>query len=452
MAFAVIPNETRADTAVIWVAAINESLNPGATLLEFGQNQLPLNAGWSNFVTADGKNRIQFQRVTLNNLTARTVYNLTLRIGGVPQANGTLTTLPNRLPVTGDRPFTVLLGSCYFGREDKVGALGYTYMHLPADAKPDIKILCGDQVYLDNPFKDFLNPFHGQDWLESRSFNMYADTWTQSTPLGGFGRMLSINANFFSSDDHEFWNNAPDRGLNVIFYTATQGARDAWWAMARQFYQIFQTARVSPAQFSLKPSRHPPIQFKVSPLSFCVADTRFNRESNPGNLMLPQDLQAIGGWIDNLDGPGILVIGQPFFDGPGGIKDWHLPDFPQYQQLSQMLRRSRHSIVILTGDVHFARMSVADLRPELGTKLYELISSPTQLVPLGGGKYDAAPQVFGSVVSQPEFSLGRHHFLTLEFTAPSAQRAAMRVRFWPIVKDGMPLQPQVIGGGPIELI
>jgi hypothetical protein len=375
-----------------------------------------------------------------------------LRTGGVAQASARLTTLPGRLPIIGDRPFTVLLGSCYFGREDKVGAVGYTYMHLPSDAKPDIKVLCGDQVYLDNPFKDFLYPFHRQDWLEARSFKVYSDTWSQSTPLGGFGRMLSTNANFFCSDDHEFWNNAPDIGLNVPFYTASQGARDAWWAMARQLYQVFQTARGSPAHFSLNPSPHPPIRFKVNPLSFCIADTRFNRQSSRANLMLPQDLNAIEGWIDNLDGPGILVIGQPFFDNSGGIKDWHLPDFPQYQQLSQTLRRSRHSIVILTGDVHFARISVADLRPALGAKLYEVISSPMQLVPLAAGKYDPAPQVFGKVVSQPEFSLGRHHFLTLEFTALSAQRTTMRVRFWPIVKNGMPLQPQVIGGGSIELI
>src|SRR5262245_66461843 len=75
-----------------------------------------------------------------------------------------------------------------------------------------------------------------------------------------------------------------------------------------------------------------------------------------------------------------------------------------------------------------------------------------QLVPFGGGKYQPAPQVFGSVTSEPEFSLGRNHFLTLEFTAPSAQRASMVVKFWPIIKNGEPLQSHVVGGGPIERI
>jgi len=335
----------------------------------------------------------------------------------------------------------VLLGSCYFGREDKAGAVGQTYTQLPPDARPDMKFLCGDQVYLDNPAQDFLNPFHGKSWLEARSFKTYVDTWTQSTSAGGFGRMLKHNANFFSSDDHEYWNNAPDVGLNVPFFTATPGKRRDWWEMARQLFQIFQSVPGLP------------VKFKVEPLSFCIAETRFNRGSSGGDFRLPAAFDDLGNWAANLDGPGVLVIGQPFFENTGSIKDYGLPDFKkQYERLKQYLRRSSHTIVILTGDVHYGRLAVANLRPELGTKLYEVISSPMQLVPLGGGDYQAAPQVFGSVTSQPEFSLKRNHFLTLEFTAASAQRASMRVRFWPIIKNGMPLQSQVVGNGPIELI
>ena len=164
-------------------------------------------------------------------------------------------------------------------------------------------------------------------------------------------------------------------------------------------------------------------------------------------------LEDIGNWAANLDGAGVLVVGQPIFENTGSIKDYGLPDFKkQYAQLIKYLRDARHSIVVLTGDVHYARLAVATLRPELGTKLYEVISSPLQLVPAGGGNYMAAPQVFGSVTSEPEFSLKRNHFLTLEFTAPSAQRASMLVRFWPIIKNGMPLQSQIIGNGPIELV
>jgi len=211
--------------------------------------------------------------------------------------------------------------------------------------------------------------------------------------------------------------------------------------MARELFQIFQTAPGLP------------VKFKVEPLSFCIAETRFNRGSGGGDFMLPAAFDDLGNWAANLEGPGVLVLGQPFFENTGSSKDYGLPDFKnQYQQLTRYLRQSNHTIVILTGDVHYGRLAVANLRPELGTKLYEVISSPMQLLPLAGVDYQAAPQVFGAVTSRPDFSLKRNHFLTLEFTAPSSQRASMLIRFWPIITNGIQGQSQIIGNGPIELI
>src|ERR1041385_3962215 len=152
MSFLLIPNEVYQDRATIWAAAINENLDLTQAVLVYGTNQLPLAQGWSDFATQDRNYGISYQRVTLNGLSPRTPYNLSFRVGGAERANASIMTLPDRLPVKGERPFTVLLGSCYFGHEDKAGAVGQTYLQLPSDAQPDIKILCGDQVYLDNPF------------------------------------------------------------------------------------------------------------------------------------------------------------------------------------------------------------------------------------------------------------------------------------------------------------
>jgi hypothetical protein len=448
MPFLLVPNEVYANDATIWVAAINEDIDPATSILEYGTNQKALSDGWLSFETIDKKTRMRYQRVNLNGLEPRTFYSLGLRVGSELRADGSITTLPYRLPVAGERPLTVLLGSCYYGRDDPMGAVGQTYKNLPHEARPDVKFLCGDQVYLDNPPQHFLNPFNGKSWLQARSLKTYVDTWTQSTDNGGFGRMLKHNANFFSSDDHEYWNNAPDVGLNVLLFTTTKQGRDDWWEISHELYQIFQT---SPGA---------PVRFKVEPLSFCIAETRFNRGSGSGGggeFMRQNDLDEIGKWAASLGGPGVLVIGQPFLDNPGGfigrLKDYVLPDFKnQYDQLKQYLRQSNHTIVILTGDVHYGRLAVANLRPELGTKLYEVISSPMQVVLGVAGEYQDAPQVFGAVSSQPDFYLKRNHFLTLEFTAPSAQRASMLVRFWPIVKHGIQEPSQIIGNGPIELI
>jgi len=444
MSYLVIPNEVFANDATIWVAAINENFDPTTAVLEYGSNQLALNAAdWSNFSTADGNFSIRYQRVSLHNLTQQTPYTLTLRVAGQWVAEATMKTIPWSLPGPLDPPFIVMLGSCYFGHQDPEGAVGRTYMNLPAAARPDVKFLCGDQVYLDNPPQDFLNPFRSRDWLEHRSFKTYLDTWTQQTTEGGFGQLLKNGANFFSSDDHEFWNNAPDIGLNVPFFTLTQKGRDQWWAIAQNLYRIFQTV----------PSG--PVTFKIEPLSFCICETRFFRGHGGGDndFMSEANLQAIGQWMAGLTGPGILVVGQPFFSETGSIKDYGLPDFHrQYEELKGFLRQSEHSIMILTGDVHFGRIAVTALRPELGTKLYEVISSPMQLVPGAAAKYSPAPNVFGQVSSELDFSQGRNHFLTLEFKAPSPQRATMFPRFWPIAKAGMPIQSQNILSVPIELI
>ena len=442
MSYLVIPNEVFANDATIWVAAVNENFDPATAVLEYGTTQVALNAGWSDFTTADGNFRIRYQRIPLHNLTQHTNYTLTLRIGGQWKADANIKTIPWSLPGPQDPPFIVMLGSCYFARQDPDGAVGRTYMNLPAAARPDVKFLCGDQVYLDNPPQDFLNPFHSRNWLEHRSFKTYFDSWTQQTPEGGFGQMLKNGANFFSSDDHEFWNNAPDIGLNVPFFTLTKKGRDEWWTIAQNLYRIFQTVPGGP------------VIFKIDPLSFCICETRFFRGhgGGDGDFMSAINLQAVGQWMAGLTGPGVLVVGQPFFAETGSIKDYGLPDFHlQYQELKQFLRQSEHSIVILTGDVHFGRIAVTTLRPELGTKLYEVISSPMQLVPGAAGKYSPAPQVFGEVSSEVDFSQGRNHFLTLEFRAPSPQRATMFPRCWPIAKAGMPIQSQSIVNVPIEL-
>src|ERR1700694_789015 len=136
MPFLVIPNEVYANDATIWVAGINEDLDPATAILEYGSNQQALNAGWRDFETADGKNRIRYQQVTLNNLPPRQSYSLGLRVGGELRADGSITTLPYRLPVAGERPLTVLLGSCYFGREDKAGGVGATDTQVPPDPRP----------------------------------------------------------------------------------------------------------------------------------------------------------------------------------------------------------------------------------------------------------------------------------------------------------------------------
>ena len=190
----------------------------------------------------------------------------------------------------------------------------------------------------------------------------------------------------------------------------------------------------------------PVTTFGVGPLSFLIPDTRSNRSADETDFMLPTDLQTVGQWIQNLSGPGVLVVGQPLFIHKAGLlrgtfADWNLSDFSQYGQLARLLVQSPHSIVILSGDVHYGR--IAWCAPFSGGELIEVISSPMSLVDrLAEGSWAEAPDSFppfalsGVVRAQVQtlaeetFSPITSHFLTLEFAATGA-RVHMTVRFWP---------------------
>jgi hypothetical protein len=156
-------------------------------------------------------------------------------------------------------------------------------------------------------------------------------------------------------------------------------------------------------------------------------------------------------WIQNLSGPGVLVVGQPIFrDKTGRLQgtfgDWNLPDYDQYGQLAPLLAQSTHSIVILSGDVHYGR--IAWCSPTSAGELIEVISSPMSLVDKKAeGAWEKAPSLFppfalpGVVRAQVHtlaketFSPIDSHFLTLEFAATGAQ-IRMVVRLWPLGRQG----------------
>src|SRR5947199_373783 len=100
-------------------------------------------------------------------------------------------------------------------------------------ARPEVKVLCGDQVYLDSPWTHFLWHLHDRDQLEADFFDNYARTWSLGVTPSGFQDFLSSAATYFISDDHEYWNSAPNLAPNIAD-TWTQARRDAWLAAARR--------------------------------------------------------------------------------------------------------------------------------------------------------------------------------------------------------------------------
>lgn len=183
--------------------------------------------------------------------------------------------------------------------------------------------------------------------------------------------------------------------------------------------------------------------------------------------MRDKDLKALGAWTGELKGPGVLVLGQPLLTARTGFArsfirkglketfagyfDKDLPDYAQYENLIGYIRSSEHSIVILTGDVHYGRVAHGDLQAGSQAKLVEVISSPMQAVlddkgsPLFGKYKEAPSQDFPGFVST-EVCSRQNHFATVEFHSKEGGEVNMTVRSWPILRvgEGVPSQSQIV--------
>jgi hypothetical protein len=188
-------------------------------------------------------------------------------------------------------------------------------------------------------------------------------------------------------------------------------------------------------------------------LSILVADTRTDRDADPtpaGRFMSDDDLQAVSRWAAALDSPGCLVLGQLLFTGNAGWKgrftDYGLPDFPQYADLLRALDQATHSIIVLTGDVHFGRVAVCEVTPD--REIVEVVASPLSLVaPIPKNDWHRAPDLYPAEaipgrVQRPirtdgGYALNSNHFATVEFNRGAANGwTRMRVRAWPTALNG----------------
>ncbi len=429
-----IPHTADSSSARIWIGVTEADSTPpdiSVTVLATGMTKVAAAANWKA-VTAGGElnaaeSRTYFQIVEFSGLSARA--RLTVAAN---EARAMLTTLPAALPRVGDPPFNVLLGSCYFGNNDR--GLSALMTALIQEIPPDMKILCGDQLYLDFPSLVFGVPFNAKG--KARLFlSKYLRNWGEPN---SYRSLLQESATYFSSDDHEFWNNFPN-SATIVAPTWTAGGRAEWKRVARPLFDDFQND--VPAG--------PPIcrVFKVGSLSFMIADTRLDREEGSGRFMQDADLQLVEQWARSLTGPGVLVVGQPVFQDPqtgffGGLTkrfgDRNLPDYDQYPRLVQALLDAPHSILVLTGDVHFPRVSRAIRPGQPGREIIEVIASPAALVAGPHSKTKTAPARFPSqpivplplpVTTFDEFRRAGDNLVTLSLTETPG-KIDVELKYW----------------------
>ena len=301
--------------------------------------------------------------------------------------------LPARIDLNGD-PLNVLLISCFHYSTD-----GGRYAEiLPrivrgADA-PDLAIFMGDQVYLDLPtIKNFPDD---PAWLADKFETDYVRNWF----YGGFSQGLGIAPIALAPDDHEYWNNFPHP--SPFIQNSWSGKGQARWRdTARSCYEGF--------QLGLAGALGTALELDVEPLAFLVVDSRTDRDPEFRQLLSPAASAQLTAWAarvarDDRLTAAVIVTGQSLLEDPvgsakGSVADYALANYEQpYKDLLAVLIKVTEAgkpVLLLTGDVHWGRVTSVRDRRRGATTLYEVISSPASLVETVGS--DQVADVIGAV-------------------------------------------------------
>lgn len=434
MRFAVVPGHLRHDVAggrdevVVWVGALGLGVSPmpDEAWLELGDARARVT--WPHSF----EGRVYTDEVAMPAPEARSEVRLV--VGGATVATATVGAPPRSLPGPGERPYTVLVGSCYCASNDRGARVAKTAAAMArAGAQPDVTFLCGDQVYVDTP-PNYSWTAHPREELVEKFLGEYLKSWSDT----GLLPLLRMGATYLTSDDHEFWNEYPaKRGHG--------GRNDDWESVTRALFRTFQRRREPPP-------------FEAGEVSFFALDTRLDRDERLEDFSPPSRLAEVERWLEGLSGPGVLVLGETFFGElrsagasltrlMGGLIaqptiEGTLLEYAQYRRLASALARSGKTVVLVAGDVHWGRL--AECRLDNGTRLLEVVSSPLTLVDSGlsrlGRPWTKAPSPFeagglrGEVrtLDDPSgrpYRVEHDHFCTLEFSrAPGGVR--MAVRHW----------------------
>jgi hypothetical protein len=213
--FLVVPHRVTETTAEIFVGAFFDQEPPEECRLLLEpvgpDRQRDLYAGHWSTLSGDGKSAIHYLRRTFSSLPPATAFDIRL-LGptGELLARGSVETMPASLPLgeigSGpDRPFTLWLSSCFYSPRAASGLEQMVKSVVRDDRiKPHLKILAGDQVYLDFPQSKTV--LFGKERLRRHFNEVYTSSWTHPA----FSELLCNGGNVFLADDHELWNNYPD--------------------------------------------------------------------------------------------------------------------------------------------------------------------------------------------------------------------------------------------------
>ena len=270
-----------------------------------------------------------------------------------------------------ERELRLLVASCFWQDGDRGNLRSGASLLRPIFEKPHLRILCGDQIYMDVPGFGLL--FAGSN-AKDGTVDRYRRYWGDA----GYSAFLGDGLTLFTPDDHEFWNDFPHR---PFWLSRT------WTAQSRAAHERYARAGFLAHQALANPGARSWFSLDLGPVSLFVTDTRTERDAagSPGaRLFGDAQERALLAWSAALAKPGILVLGPPLFQRAASKVLWletdhNLLSYPREAALIwRAVEEAPRDVLVLAGDIHMSRLT--EWAAPSGRVLREIVASPMSVI------------------------------------------------------------------------
>lgn len=352
----------------------------------------------------------------------------------------------------------MVLASCYYaGNTYLLAGAPMPKEFMSHDGIPHVKMLCGDQIYIDLSLGGMYPHSLGNPWKS------YEDQWYEPRFLA----WMAHGGNLCMADDHEFWNNFPSEKRASVISGLFSKPSQAIGREMEQAFLIYQAVlNANPDDLLAKqplirdhlhcfefPGLYAPATFSKH-FSMLVLDTRTRRSAldvNAANYQFtdPLWLSVITQQLAKRDGPTLLATPQSLLERGGGGES-NLADYKdQFSLLWEAVWNCKHQVLLLTGDIHWSR---AQTFKSATTKIthYEIVSSALSRIALGTSKLQGLNSTVrwgGQTASAMRIadSYAEHNYAILQFSTHD-QKLRCVVRWWEINGNGQHIPLNMAAG------